>query len=342
MQSPVSHGLCPSWHGCSIFWKPGRIFGQLSSSLKQKWSKPRDAAFIQGREVPGFQACSKSSLAEASSGKPRKGKKKAGGNSIDRALLGPSAEYMFEKTGQHLSVVRAEQILLDSKVFTKEFLKKNKGVESLGDKLKSDFVRPVVDVLVAKFGPEGAGKVLDARGSLLRWYKYGDRLKLVIECFRGWEGCSEETVLKLLMCGKRKKGILEIGITLGSLEATESFYREKIGCNGLEIAECFLDSPELFARMSFGPKSTPQLVVDYFLNTLGVSLVDFKTLVLKRPHILKRHVDQLELRVAYLKKIGITQSGSHHSKRREFSYLYSEYNGGESYDMGDNRSDKYG
>lgn len=309
MQSPVSPVMSSSWHGCSSFWKPGRIFGEISSSLKQRWN-PR-AAFQKGREVSGYEARSMPSLTlVASSSKPSNGSKTAGKILllVEPTWLGPSAEHICERTKQYLSTDRAKEILMSSVVMKKKSQRKDSAVELKEDGLKLDLIRPVVDVLVNKFGPEGAGRLLDAKGSYLRWYKYGDRLELVIEAFLKWEGCSQDTVFKMMGCGNKKRGLVELGISVANLTDTEAFLRGKFGCDGREIATVFLSKPSFFSSTSFGPKSTMQLAINYFSDRLGMSMADMQIVLLRCPMVFELHVDQLTLRVDYLRKIGVTQN----------------------------------
>lgn len=177
--------------------------------------------------------------------------------SIEPAWLESSAQFISSETG--LTIQRSKEILLGAE-------KKNNKSRSIsgrvrvgrGEGLSVERIRPVVDVLVAEFGSHGAAEILDLRGSLLRWYPFGDRLQILIGVLKEL-GVPQDTVVKDFLivkrtCAKggvRKRGLLELGVTAESVKATIAFLQgDGLSCSNAEIAELFSKDPNLFAMVS--------------------------------------------------------------------------------------------
>lgn len=222
--------------------------------------------------------------------------------------LGPAAELISTVT-VGISLPRAKEILLGAA----RYLGAGKGIsrEMLGPGEALDVKRilPILDYLVAKFGPVGAGEFLDARGTYLRWFVFGDRLQDIIRFFEVC-GCLQEEVTDLLFSRKRngelrKRGLQEIGVSGTSLRVAREFFRVTLECDDAEFIQCFLNNPEFFKIISFGPSDAPSLVVDFLMHTVGTSHSVMKRIILLKPSILTLSIRQMEKQLDYLKSLGV-------------------------------------
>lgn len=302
--SHLCTGSSSNWLGYSVCRDHRQFFGVASPLVQLQSANQRVRAF-ENRLSPEVLGRSRRDYANwaLAAAKGRKGT--PGVLDVEPEWLGPAAVYISTEP-EGIPLPRAKEVLLGAASYLGTGTPGMSG-SGVGSNVKR--ISPIVDVLVEKFGPKGAGEILDARGSYLRWCVFADRLQEVLNFFEEC-GAPQQKVKDLLIARRRngalqKESLVELGVTGRSMRATKDFLRDVVGCDGAEIIKCFSNNPLLFKGTSYGPNDTPLLVVDFFIDSVGMSPCDMKSLVIMSPTILGISVKKLKARLEFLQELGV-------------------------------------